>query len=92
MEGVIEMLNNNITKFGDAASDRIFIQMVDEHDLKLMEGETAAIKEYTKTTDWCLAAVPVRNWNQDLTPWKAAPVFGRQGFGDGAERTLREVL
>ncbi|MBQ5345497.1 MAG: hypothetical protein J6F33_09930, partial [Acidaminococcaceae bacterium] len=67
------MLNKNITLFGDAASDRIFIQMVDEHDLKLMENETAAIKEYAKTTDWCLALVPVGNWNQELTPWKAAP-------------------
>ena len=92
LEGVIEMLNKNIPLFGDASSDRIFVQMVDEHDLKLMEGEIAAIKEYTNTTDWCLAVVPVRNWNQDLTPWKAAPVFGRQGFGDGAEHTLREVL
>ena len=49
LEGVIEMLNKNITIFGDAASDRIFIQMVDEHDLKLMESEIAAIKEYTNT-------------------------------------------
>ena len=35
-----------------------------------------------------IAAVKVGDWNQELSPWKADPVFGDEGFGDGAEDTL----
>ena len=34
----------------------------------------------------------VKDWNHDLSPWKAPAVFGRDQFGDGAEETLAEVL
>ena len=36
--------------------------------------------------------VKVKSWNQDLTPWEAPPVFGTEGFGDGAEETLKFLL
>ena len=84
------MLNNNITIFGDAASDRIFIQMVDDHDLEHMEGQMAELEKLAGR-DWCLLTVKVKDWNQDLTPWKADPVFGNEGFGDGAAETLRMI-
>ena len=29
------------------------------------------------------------SWNHDLSPWPAPPVFGKEGFGDGAEQTLQ---
>lgn len=85
------MINNKITIFGQPDSTNIFIQIVDEHDLKLMKSEAEAIQEYTKKTDWCLVAVPVSSWNEDLTPWKAEPVIGKLGFGNGAAQTLYEM-
>ena len=45
-----------------------------------------------------LAAVLVDNWNDDLSPWPAPPVFGKppapreEWFGDGAVRTLDWLL
>ena len=30
----------------------------------------------------------VDDWNGELSPWRADPVFGRDAFGDGAEDTL----
>ena len=35
-----------------------------------------------------LVAVPVENWNDDLSPWSAPPVWGKHGFGGRAEDTL----
>lgn len=35
-----------------------------------------------------LAAVQVENWNDDLSPWPAPLVWGKQGFGGGARDTL----
>lgn len=69
----------------------MLLQPVDEHDRELMEREAAALRELDGGTDWCIAALPVEDWFRDLTPWEAAPVFGRQAFGDGAARTLREL-
>ncbi len=30
----------------------------------------------------------VTDWNRELSPWSASPVFGRDAFGDGAAETL----
>ena len=69
----------------------MLIQMVDDHDSGLMESEIAGIRSLTDR-DFCLLAIPVASWNRDLSPWEAPPVFGKEGFGDGAARTLEEVL
>ncbi len=78
--------------FGDAASRNVFIQLVDDHDMELLAREAEAVRDLTGRSDWCIRAIPVSDWNRDLTPWRADPVFGRQGFGDGAPETLRTLL
>lgn len=37
---------------------------------------------------FALAAVPVRSWNDELSPWAASPALGDQGFGGQAPGTL----
>ena len=81
-----------IAFFGDRFSDAVFLQPVDEHDASLMENEAANLAGLCGQAHWCIAAIPVRDWNTDLTPWKSAPVFGKTGFGDGAADTLRFLL
>ena len=40
-----------------------------------------------------VVSVPVRNWNDALTPWPAAGLYrGEPDFGGGAHRTLDELL
>lgn len=41
---------------------------------------------------FCLKALVVDDWNRDLSPWEAPPVFGSEAFGGGAEFTLEAVL
>lgn len=77
--------------FGEPSARYMFLQPVDGHDLELMEREAAALRELSGCEGWCIAALPVEDWFRDLTPWEAAPVFGRQPFGEGAARTLREL-
>ncbi len=81
-----------VRRLGNEASDNVFIQMVDDHDLEVMDGEVETLKELSGGDDWRLIAVKVDDWNKDLTPWKAAPVFGKEGFGDGAPETLNFLL
>ena len=80
-----------IQRYGNPEASAVLIQMVDDHDSGLMESEIAGIQSLTNR-DFCLLAVPVASWNRDLSPWEAPPVFGKEGFGDGAARTLEEVL
>lgn len=78
--------------FGDPKSANVFLQPVDAQDLSRMEEETESLKALCGHEDWCILAVPVANWNRDLTPWSAPPVFGKEGFGDGAAATLDRIL
>ena len=76
--------------YGNPESSNILIQMVDDHDLAVIHNEIKIIKE--ATDDFYLIAIKVRDWNADLSPWKAPAVFGNEDFGDGAGETLKEVL
>ena len=80
-----------IIKFGQADSSNVLIQPVDNHDLSYIEKEAELIKEAVGD-DWCLTAVKVDNWNDDLSPWSAPAVFGNDDFGGHAGDTLQEIL
>lgn len=80
-----------IFEFGERTSDILLIQPVDEHDLSMIESEAAAIRQLAGK-DFHLIAAGVRDWNRDLSPWQAPAVFGKEGFGDGAEGMLQEIL
>lgn len=77
--------------YGDAMAPNVLIQAVDDHDLATIENETRAIRELTGR-DFCLVALRVADWNHDLSPWAAPAAFGDESFGDGAARTLDEIL
>ena len=81
-------MNFEISTYGDSGSDTLLIQMVDDHDLEVIEKEAALIRELSGGQNFCLKAVKVKSWSHDLSPWPAPAVFGNEGFGDGAAQTL----
>ena len=82
---------NKTYEFGNADSNIILIQPVDDHDLEGIENEFAMI---TNSCDlsFRMIAVSINNWNNDLSPWEAPAVFGKENFGGDASRTLGELL
>ena len=76
---------------GNPDASVVMIQMADDHDLEFIESVVREIQKLTEV-DFCLIAIKVQNWNLDLSPWKAPAVFGKEGFGGGADKTLEEVL
>ena len=76
----------------DPESDTLLLQMVDDHDLELIENEVSHIREMSGGQEFCLMAVKVRNWNKDLSPWPAPAAYGNEDFGDGAAETLKFIL
>ena len=77
--------------FGNESAPNVLIQPVDSHDLEGIENEVKTIRELTDA-DFRLIAVKVADWNRDLSPWTAPPVFGNEAFGGGAEAFLEEIL
>jgi len=69
---------------GDAAV--LLLQPVDEHDEEGLDREIEAIAAGTDVPFLHLA-FRVRDWNGELSPWEAPPVFGTEGFGHGAADT-----
>ena len=65
----------------------LLIQPVDEHDLEVLDNEVAEI-ECRTTESFILATFRIHDWNSELSPWEAPPVFGKQSFGSGAADTL----
>lgn len=63
---------------------------MDEHDLEALDQEVEMIKELSDK-HFSLVAFMIKDWNQELTPWPAPPVFGKVPFGSGAEDTLKFV-
>ena len=80
-----------VYEYGSPASSSVLIQMVDDHDLDLIDNEVSLLQSLSGK-DFHLLAVKVERWNHDLSPWIAPAFFGNKIFGDRAEATLSEVL
>jgi hypothetical protein len=80
-----------VYEYGDKTAPNVLVQMVDDHDFSGLEAEVMAIKEAT-AKPFKLLAVKVDDWNKDLSPWSAPPVFGNVNFGSGARTALDYVL
>lgn len=81
----------DIAEYGNASASIVLIQPISGHDHDMIEREIEHIREST-AEDFRLIAVRVKDWNNDLSPWEAPAVFGKEGFGGRAEDTLEEVL
>ena len=77
---------------GNPDSNTVLIQMVDDHDLEVIESEYQHIRSLAPGKDFCLLTLKVNDWNNDLSPWTAPPVFGNVPFGDSAQKTLSYLL
>lgn len=78
-------------RFGTPDAPVILIQPFDRRD---SEGAQAVADELGKLTDtdFRLIAVTVDSWNDDLSPWSAPAVYGKEDFGGRASAVLDEIL
>ena len=81
-------MDKEIITFFNENSEYLLIQFVDAHDIEVLENEYRIIRE-SVSVPFSLVAVRVSSWNDELSPWAAPAVFGKQDFGSGADETLR---
>ena len=84
-----EMEGRRIRLLAQERPELLFLQPVDEHDARGLDRQWAAMTLCPRP--FALAAFSVEDWDRDLSPWEAPPVFGKQPFQGGAEATLAFV-
>ena len=77
--------------YESCGADICLIQAVDGHDLEVLDKEVDLIKELAPGVPFTLAAFLIKDWNNELSPWEAPAVFGKEDFGAGAGSTLRYI-
>ena len=65
----------------------LLIHPIDEHDYELLDKQVDCIENEVGET-FALAALRINDWNSELSPWEAEPVFGKEPFRGGAQNTL----
>lgn len=78
-------------EYGNPKSDTVLIQLIGEHEMSGIESEINEIRKLGPS-DFRFIAVKVKDWNYELSPWKAPAVFREEEFGDGAAKTLKQIL
>ena len=78
-------------EYGNTDAPVVLIQPADEHMLGAIHKEIDLINDKV-ALEYLLVVFKVDDWNGDLSPWPAPPVFGKEGFAGRAEETLTEIL
>lgn len=86
----IDIENKECYIYEEGDSQRILIQFVDDHDLETLDREISLIKKSGRL--FTFIAVKVKAWNQELTPWNAPAVYGKEAFGNGADKTVKFLI
>lgn len=81
----------NCIAYSDEMPQILIIQPIDSHDYDILDNEIAYISA-NSNYPFILVAFSVSDWNNDLSPWLAPPVFGKVGFGESAKNTLSFIL
>ncbi len=78
------------TSFSSESASCLLLQLGDGNDLAALKEEVGQI-EKSSTVPFDMVFLGIDDWNGELSPWTAPPVFGDEGFGDGADETLTFV-
>ena len=87
--GSIEQDGRRVWLYSEERPEILFLQPVDAHDARQLDRQAEAMQGCK--LPFALAAFEVKDWNRELSPWQAPPVFGKNPFGGGAEETLTFV-
>ena len=77
--------------YGTEDATTVLVQMTDAHEEPSLPREQELICASCPDEKILLAAVRVDTWNDDLSPWPAPPVFGKDTFGGKASQTLARL-
>lgn len=90
MNDEVSLAGRRCLVFADEAPEVLLVEPMDERDLEFLDRGLDVLRAEAGKP-FALAALVVEDWNRELAPWPAEPVFGKEPFGDGAPATLRLI-
>ena len=87
IKNILDLDGRRIFLYGEETPRLLLLQPVDEHDAGVLDCQMEAMASCPGP--FVLTAFQVSDWNRDLSPWPAPPIFGKSPFGGGAGETLR---
>lgn len=86
------LLNDTYSVFASSPSPKyLLIQPSDRSEEEQILEEINYLTRHG-APPFALLVFKVEDWNRDLSPWEAPPVFGDEPFGCGAGGTLERIL
>ena len=85
-----DLEGKHCTVYSGDEPEFFLLQPSDDHEAEFMDHEAELIAAGAGSK-FILASFQVNDWDRDLSPWEAPPVFGKEPFGDGAEDTLEYI-
>ena len=79
-------------RYGNEDAQVVLVQLVSDYELRFLQEEYDLIKEKLPERDFLLLGLRIDDWNEELSPWEAPAVFGKDDFGSGANDTLQELI
>lgn len=73
--------------YGAVPAEYLLLQMTGEQETQGLDEEVFEI-ERNASQPFLLAAIPVKHWNEELSPWAAPAAWGKDAFGGKAADTL----
>lgn len=77
---------------GDTNAYNVLVEPVEAERINQLSEEIERIKELSLIDDFLYVGVEIKAWNQELSPWRAPAIFGKEDFGDGAIDTLDDLI
>lgn len=87
------------TIYGNPEAENCIIRLTGEHEKEQINSEIAEISKSCNEDDWCIVAIMVNRWEEDLVPWKSQAItIDENGAGEGetpeagAAETLKYIM
>ncbi len=83
--------NKKVITYLNESPEMLIIQPVSGDEENFLDEEVEKIASGSGRS-FVMVSFHIDDWNDELSPWCAPPVFGNEAFGDGADKTLEYVL
>lgn len=83
----LQLNGKSILRYCEDKPKYILVQFIDENDETGLEEEISYIMTNTDRS-FAFIGIKTKNWNNELSPWEAAPVFGKKAFAGEAAKNL----
>ena len=87
----MEQIGERTFLYGGADERTVLLLPVDRRETGEGEAYFEMLRERTKTP-FSLALYRIDDWDRELSPWPAPPVYGKEDFAGEAEQTLKTLI